>query len=47
MEPLILEKGDLLLRKISKSDEDVDMLFKKVEGEPDLESHTIEVGAPW
>ncbi|EDL02385.1 mCG14146 [Mus musculus] len=42
MEPLILEKGDLLLRKISKSDEDVDMLFKKVEGEPDLESHTIE-----
>ncbi|XP_028626104.1 coiled-coil domain-containing protein 180 [Grammomys surdaster] len=42
MEPLILEKGDLLLKKISKSDEDVDKLFKKVEMEPDLDSYTIE-----
>lgn len=47
MEPFILEKGVLLLKKISQSDEDVDMLFKKVEGEPDLESYTIEVGTPW
>lgn len=42
MEPLILEKGKLLLKKISKSDEDVDKLFKKVEIEPDLDSYTIE-----
>lgn len=47
MEPLILEKADLLLKKISKSDEDVDKLFKKVEIEPDLDSYTIEVGTPW
>lgn len=47
MEPLILKKGDLLLKKISKSDEDVDKLFKKVEMEPDLENYTIEVGVPW
>ncbi|CAH6790355.1 Ccdc180 [Phodopus roborovskii] len=42
MEPLILEKGELLLKKMAQSDEDVDQLFKKVENEPDLESHTIE-----
>lgn len=42
MEPLILEKGKLLLKKISKSDEDVDKLFKKVELEPNLDSYTIE-----
>ncbi|NP_001414613.1 coiled-coil domain-containing protein 180 isoform X1 [Rattus norvegicus] len=42
LEPLILEKGKLLLKKISKSDEDVDKLFKNVEIEPDLDSYTIE-----
>ncbi|XP_057647171.1 coiled-coil domain-containing protein 180 [Chionomys nivalis] len=42
MEPLILEKGELLLKKMSQSDEDVDQLFKKVESEPDLENYTIE-----
>ncbi|CAO2580667.1 Coiled-coil domain-containing protein 180 [Lemmus lemmus] len=42
MEPLILEKGELLLKKMSQSDEDVDQLFKKVENEPDLENYTIE-----
>ncbi|XP_035294581.1 coiled-coil domain-containing protein 180 [Cricetulus griseus] len=42
MEPLILEKGELLLKKMGQSDDDVDMLFKKVENEPDLESHNIE-----
>lgn len=47
MEPLILEKGELLLKKMGQSDDDVDMLFKKVENEPDLESHNIEVGVPW
>lgn len=46
MEPLILEKGELLLKKMSQSDEDVDQLFKKVESEPDLENYTIEVGVP-
>ncbi|EGW07919.1 Uncharacterized protein KIAA1529 [Cricetulus griseus] len=43
MEPLILEKGELLLKKMGQSDDDVDMLFKKVENEPDLESHNIEL----
>nr|XP_048276472.1 coiled-coil domain-containing protein 180 isoform X1 [Myodes glareolus] len=42
MEPLILEKGKLLLKKMSQSNEDVDQLFKKVESEPDLENYTIE-----
>lgn len=46
MEPLILEKGELLLKKMSQTDEGVDELFKKVEDEPDLESYTIEVGVP-
>lgn len=46
MEPLILEKGELLLKKMSQTDEGVDELFKKVENEPDLESYTIEVGVP-
>ncbi|XP_036034437.1 coiled-coil domain-containing protein 180 [Onychomys torridus] len=42
MEPLILEKGELLLKKMSQTDENVDELFKKVENEPDLENYTIE-----
>ncbi|XP_040594831.1 coiled-coil domain-containing protein 180 isoform X2 [Mesocricetus auratus] len=42
MEPLILEKGELLLLKMAQTDEGVDQLFKKVEKEPDLEVHTIE-----
>ncbi|XP_051017528.1 coiled-coil domain-containing protein 180 [Acomys russatus] len=42
MEPLVLEKGEILLKKMSQTDEDVDELFKKVRNESDLESCTID-----
>ncbi|XP_060235849.1 LOW QUALITY PROTEIN: coiled-coil domain-containing protein 180 [Meriones unguiculatus] len=42
IEPLILEKGETLLKKMFQSDEDVDQLFKKVENELDLANYTIE-----
>uniref|UniRef100_A0A8C6QA45 Coiled-coil domain containing 180 n=1 Tax=Nannospalax galili TaxID=1026970 RepID=A0A8C6QA45_NANGA len=42
MEPLILEKSGLLLKKLSKSNEEVDQLFRTVEGETNLERYTID-----
>lgn len=47
MEPLILEKGETLLKKMFQSDEDIEQLFRKVENESDLANYTIEVGNPW
>lgn len=44
MEPLILEPGALLLKKLAESDEDVNNLFKKVENDSNLEDHSIQVG---
>ena len=44
MEPLILEPGALLLKKLAESDEDVNNLFKKVENDSNLEDYTIQVG---
>lgn len=44
MEPVILETGELFLKKLSESDEDINNLFKKVENDPSLEDYTIEVG---
>ncbi|KAM5298475.1 coiled-coil domain-containing protein 180 [Ctenodactylus gundi] len=42
MEPLILEAGELFLKKLSKSDEDIDHLFHKVENDTLLEDYTIQ-----
>lgn len=44
MEPLILEPGALLLKKLAESDEDVNNLFKKVENDSNLEDYSIQVG---
>lgn len=46
MEPFILEPGILLLKKLAKSNEDIDQLFKKVESNTNLEDYTIQVGVP-
>lgn len=46
MEPLILEPGALLLKKLAESEEDVDNLFRKVENDSNLEDYTIQVGIP-
>lgn len=46
MEPLILEPGALLLKKLAASDEEIDQLFKKVESDINLEDYTIQVGLP-
>lgn len=46
MEPLILEPGVLLLKKLAEFDEDIDNLFKEVENDDNLEDYTIQVGAP-
>ncbi|CAM9821291.1 unnamed protein product [Rangifer tarandus platyrhynchus] len=42
MEPLILEPGALLLKKLAESEEDVNNLFKKVENDSNLEDYTIQ-----
>ncbi|KAM8940878.1 coiled-coil domain-containing protein 180 [Lycaon pictus] len=42
MEPFILEPGTLLLKKLAKSNEDIDQLFKKVESNTNLEDYTIQ-----
>ncbi|XP_022281334.1 coiled-coil domain-containing protein 180 isoform X1 [Canis lupus familiaris] len=42
MEPFILEPGILLLKKLAKSNEDIDQLFKKVESNTNLEDYTIQ-----
>ncbi|XP_040337687.1 LOW QUALITY PROTEIN: coiled-coil domain-containing protein 180 [Herpailurus yagouaroundi] len=42
MEPLILEPGALLLKKLAASDEEIDQLFKKVESDINLEDYTIQ-----
>ncbi|XP_039090675.1 coiled-coil domain-containing protein 180 isoform X1 [Hyaena hyaena] len=41
-EPLILEAGALLLKKLDESDEDIDQLFKKVESDINLKDYTIQ-----
>ena len=46
MEPLILEPGALLLKKLAESEEDVNNLFKKVENDSNFEDYTIQVGVP-
>ncbi|XP_054943061.1 coiled-coil domain-containing protein 180 isoform X1 [Physeter macrocephalus] len=42
MEPLILEPGALLLKKLAESDEDINNLFEKVENDSHLEDYTIQ-----
>uniref|UniRef100_A0AC11D8Z6 Coiled-coil domain containing 180 n=1 Tax=Ovis aries TaxID=9940 RepID=A0AC11D8Z6_SHEEP len=42
MEPLILEPGARLLKKLAESDEDVNNLFKKVENDSNLEDYSIQ-----
>ncbi|XP_059957228.1 LOW QUALITY PROTEIN: coiled-coil domain-containing protein 180 [Mesoplodon densirostris] len=42
MEPLILEPGTLLLKKLAESDEDINNLFEKVENDNNLEDYTIQ-----
>ncbi|KAM9082498.1 coiled-coil domain-containing protein 180 isoform 4-T7 [Megaptera novaeangliae] len=42
MEPLILEPGALLLKKLAESDEDINNLFEKVENDSNLEDYTIQ-----
>uniref|UniRef100_A0A8C3X0U9 Coiled-coil domain containing 180 n=1 Tax=Catagonus wagneri TaxID=51154 RepID=A0A8C3X0U9_9CETA len=42
MEPLILEPGALLLKKLAEYDEDINGLFKKVENDSNLEDYTIQ-----
>lgn len=46
MEPLILEPGVLLLKKLAEFDENIDNLFKEVENDDNLEDYTIQVGVP-
>lgn len=47
MEPLILEPGALLLKKLAEYDKDINSLFEKVENNSNLEDYTIQVGVPW
>ncbi|XP_029058159.1 coiled-coil domain-containing protein 180 isoform X5 [Monodon monoceros] len=42
MEPLIVEPGALLLKKLAESDEDINNLFEKVENDSNLEDYTIQ-----
>ncbi|XP_023561251.1 coiled-coil domain-containing protein 180 [Octodon degus] len=42
MEPLILDTGELFLKKLSEFDEAIDNLFKKVENDTSLEDYTIQ-----
>ncbi|XP_029775512.1 coiled-coil domain-containing protein 180 [Suricata suricatta] len=42
MEPLILEAGALLLKKLAESDMDIDQLFKKVESDINLKDYPIQ-----
>uniref|UniRef100_K7G6P9 Coiled-coil domain containing 180 n=2 Tax=Pelodiscus sinensis TaxID=13735 RepID=K7G6P9_PELSI len=42
MEPFILEPGKLLLTKLSESDRTIELLFKKIENDTDLEAFSIE-----
>ncbi|XP_016001752.2 coiled-coil domain-containing protein 180 isoform X2 [Rousettus aegyptiacus] len=42
MEPLILEPGVLLLKKLAEFDENIDNLFKEVENDDKLEDYTIQ-----
>ncbi|XP_065734855.1 LOW QUALITY PROTEIN: coiled-coil domain-containing protein 180 [Phocoena phocoena] len=42
MEPLIMEPGALLLKKLAESDEDINNLFEKVENDSNLEDYTIQ-----
>lgn len=46
MEPLILEPGALLLKKLAEFDENINCLFKVVENDTNLEDYDIQVGAP-
>ncbi|XP_058380796.1 coiled-coil domain-containing protein 180-like [Diceros bicornis minor] len=46
MEPLVLEPGELLLKELAESDEDIDSLFRKAENDNNLEDCTIQVGDP-
>uniref|UniRef100_A0A8D1M9A2 Coiled-coil domain containing 180 n=1 Tax=Sus scrofa TaxID=9823 RepID=A0A8D1M9A2_PIG len=42
MEPLILEPGALLLKKLAEYDKDINSLFEKVENNSNLEDYTIQ-----
>ncbi|KAF6327036.1 coiled-coil domain containing 180 [Rhinolophus ferrumequinum] len=42
MEPLILETGALLLKKLAEFEENINHLFKKVENDHNLEDYTIQ-----
>jgi hypothetical protein len=44
MEPLILETGGVLSKKLSESGENIDCLFKNVENNINLEDFSIQVG---
>lgn len=46
MEPLILEPGALLLKKLAECDENINCLFKVVENDTNLVDYDIQVGAP-
>lgn len=46
MEPLILEPGALLLKKLAEFNENINCLFKVVENDTNLEDYDIQVGAP-
>jgi hypothetical protein len=46
MEPLILETGGVLSKKLSESGENIDCLFKNVENNINLEDFSIQVGVP-
>ncbi|XP_030391262.1 coiled-coil domain-containing protein 180 isoform X1 [Gopherus evgoodei] len=41
MEPFILESGELLLTKLSESDKAIELLFKKIESDTDLEAFSF------
>ncbi|XP_039363067.1 coiled-coil domain-containing protein 180 isoform X5 [Mauremys reevesii] len=41
MEPFILESGELLLTKLSESDRAIELLFKKIESDTDLEAFSV------
>ncbi|XP_074871431.1 coiled-coil domain-containing protein 180 [Carettochelys insculpta] len=42
MEPFILEPGKLLLTKLADSDRTIELLFKKIESDTDLEAFSVE-----
>lgn len=46
MEPLILETGALLFKKLTEFEENINHLFKKVENGDNLEDCTFQVGDP-